>query len=108
LLWLVQFVNRTVLAGPSSVSADQLDVYEPVRQANAERFSNPDAVGGPEATGPAVLDVVDADEPPLRLFFGKTPLDLIKDEYAGRIETWEQWSDVSNRAHGPAKAKKHA
>jgi hypothetical protein len=74
LLWLVQFVNRTVLAGPSSVSADQLDVYEP----------------------------------PLRLFFGKTPLDLIKDEYAGRIETWEQWSDVSNRAHGPAKAKKHA
>lgn len=51
---------------------------------------------------------LDADEPPLRVFFGQTPIDLIKDEYAGRIETWEQWSDVSNRAHGPAKVKEHA
>ena len=34
--------------------------------------------GDPEATGPAILELVDADEPPLRVFFGSGPLDMIK------------------------------
>jgi hypothetical protein len=64
--------------------------------------ANPDAVGDPGASGSASLEVVDADEPPLRVFFGTTPLDLIRDEYAGRIETRGQWSDLSRQAHGHA------
>ena len=27
-------------------------------------------------------------------------LDLIRGEYAQRIETWEQWDEVSKQAHG--------
>jgi len=91
-------------AGPSSVRAEELDAYQPVRDANAKRFSNPDAVGDPEATGPAILEVVDADEPPLRIFFGATPLDLVREDYAQRVETWEQWDDLSKRAHGNQKS----
>ena len=87
-------------AGPSAVSAEKLDVYEPVREANAERFSDPAAIGDPEATGPAILELVDTADPPLRVFFGATPLGLIRDEYANRVETWEQWDDLSQRAHG--------
>jgi len=31
---------------------------------------------------------------------GTGPLDIIKDEYARRIATWEQWNEVSQEAHG--------
>lgn len=87
-------------AGPSSVSADEMDAYQPVRDANAQRWSSPASVGDPLATGPAILEVVDADDPPLRIFFGKNPLDMIRGEYARRIEEWERWDDLSKRAHG--------
>jgi len=91
-------------AGPSAVRADEMDVYQPVRDANAGRFSNPDAIGDPEATGPAILEVVDADEPPLRIFFGATPLDIVRNDYSHRVETWEQWDELSKRAHGDQKS----
>jgi NAD(P)-dependent dehydrogenase (short-subunit alcohol dehydrogenase family) len=48
-------------AGPSAVSAEEMAAYAPVREANATRFSRPDAVGDPEATGPAILELADLD-----------------------------------------------
>jgi hypothetical protein len=42
--------------------------------------------GDPQATVPAILRVVDAEEPPLRLFLGAGLLDLMREEYAQRIE----------------------
>jgi NAD(P)-dependent dehydrogenase (short-subunit alcohol dehydrogenase family) len=87
-------------SGPSSVSADELEAYQPIRDTRAKRWSTPDAVGDPQATGPAILEVVDAEQPPLRIFFGKNPLDMVRPEYAGRIEEWERWDDLSKRAHG--------
>jgi hypothetical protein len=56
--------------------------------------------GNPQATGPAILKVVDADRPPLRIFFGAGPLEMIKVEYEKRIAEWEKWNDVSVAAHG--------
>jgi hypothetical protein len=44
--------------------------------------------------------VVGAEEPPLRIVFGSGPLDIIRDEYAERIATWEQWDELSQQAHG--------
>jgi NAD(P)-dependent dehydrogenase (short-subunit alcohol dehydrogenase family) len=61
--------------------------------------------GDPKATGPAILEVVDADEPPLRIFLGKGPLEMIRPEYAGRIATWEQWNEISEQAHGGAQVE---
>jgi hypothetical protein len=52
------------------------------------------------ATGPAILALVDAEKPPLRIFFGIGPLDMIRDEYAQRIVTWERCNDLSRLAHG--------
>ena len=51
--------------------------------------------GDPKATASALLRIVDAAEPPLRVFFGDAGLPLIKREYAERIGTWERWNDVS-------------
>ena len=51
------------------------------------------------------VEVVDADEPPLRVFFGKGPLELIKVEYARRIAIWEKWNKLSVTAHGNGNAR---
>jgi hypothetical protein len=44
--------------------------------------------------------VVDAEDPPLRIFLGVVGLPMTKAEYAKRIETWEAWNDVSVEAQG--------
>ena len=44
-----------------------------VREAAANRPSRRCTPGDPKATGEAVLTLVDADEPPLRVFFGRGP-----------------------------------
>jgi NAD(P)-dependent dehydrogenase (short-subunit alcohol dehydrogenase family) len=81
--------------GPSSVHAEPIAAYDPIRRA-ARHWT----LGDPRATGPAILELVDAEQPPLRVFFGDGALAMIKDEYAKRIAEWEQWNDVSLRAHG--------
>jgi NAD(P)-dependent dehydrogenase (short-subunit alcohol dehydrogenase family) len=87
--------------GPSAVRSEELPAYDPARAARAARFAaNPNPPGDPAATAPAVLEVVDADEPPLRVFFGKGPLEMIRSEYADRIATWERWDELARRAHG--------
>jgi NAD(P)-dependent dehydrogenase (short-subunit alcohol dehydrogenase family) len=86
-------------AGPSSVQAEHLAAYDGIRERRAQQRGGMSR-GVPEATGPAILELVDAPEPPLRVFFGTGPLDIIRDEYARRIATWEAWDDLSRRAHG--------
>ena len=86
--------------GPSSVQAEQLPAYDGIRATRAEMVARRGPRGVPEATGPAILKLVDAAEPPLRVFFGRGALDMLSAEYAGRIALWEQWDDVSVEAHG--------
>ena len=88
-------------AGPSSSTSDPLPDYEQLHTAVAEaRKSRNGTPGDPTASAAAILRVVDADEPPLRVFFGKGPLGIAKADYAKRIETWEKWNDVSELAQG--------
>jgi NAD(P)-dependent dehydrogenase (short-subunit alcohol dehydrogenase family) len=90
-------------AGPSSVQAERLPAYAPMWEARErQRASMPAGRGNPEATGQAILDLVDAADPPLRVFFGIGPLDIIRTEYAARIATWERWDALSREAHGAA------
>jgi NAD(P)-dependent dehydrogenase (short-subunit alcohol dehydrogenase family) len=88
-------------SGPSAGRAEEMAIYDEVR---ANRFKRLGAVrsrpGDPQATGPAILELVDAEDPPLRVFLGSAPLEMIRPEYASRIETWERWNDLSMRAQG--------
>ncbi len=87
-------------AGPSGVRAER---HPGVRRRCAKRRESMRAgapVGDPEATGPAILELVDAPEPPLRVFFGDWPLEAIKAEYAKRIAEWEAWNDLAVRSFG--------
>ena len=92
--------------GPSSVQATRLPFYEGVRARLAEIFGSIRRTrGNPLATGPAILKVVDAESPPLRIFFGDGPFDIIKAEYAKRLASWEKWNDVAVAAHGKSEKR---
>lgn len=86
-------------AGDSSKRSTPLDVYEPVRAAMAARRGSQQP-GNPVTAGQAILDVVDADEPPLRVLFGSGPTEMVKSIYASRLATWDEWSWISHKAQG--------
>ncbi len=90
--------------GPSAKRAAQMPIYEGARAAIAS-FRGNNIPGDPEATGPAILKVVDSQDPPLRIFFGSGGLPMTRTEYARRIATWEKWNDVSLEAQGNWAAK---
>ena len=86
-------------AGPSSVQVDAMPEYEKVRETVTQRRGN-NPPGDPQATGPAILELVDAPEPPLRVFFGAHALDMVRPEYEQRLANWEKWNHLSKAAHG--------
>ncbi len=94
---------RTDWAGSSAGRSPELPVYDGVRERRFRRLgpvrSQP---GDPQATGAAVLELVDSEDPPLRVFFGSSGLEMARREYAGRLENWERWNGLSVRAQGEA------
>jgi NAD(P)-dependent dehydrogenase (short-subunit alcohol dehydrogenase family) len=86
--------------GSSASHATPIDAYEPVREAAANRPSRRGTPGDPVATREAVLKVVDAEDPPLRIFFGDKPMGIAEADYESRLATWREWEPVSIEAHG--------
>ncbi len=86
-------------SGPSATHSEQLPEYDAVREAASKRPTRRDP-GDPTATRGAILKVVDADEPPLRVFFGKAPLGIAAADYESRLKTWNEWQPVAEKAHG--------
>ncbi|MFE7901041.1 SDR family oxidoreductase [Streptomyces sp. NPDC057424] len=88
-------------SGSSGAFAENLPAYEEVRAAVVANLSSVQN-GDPAAAGPALLKIVDADNPPLRVFFGAFPLHYVPQVYADRLKTWEEWADVATQAQGQA------
>jgi NAD(P)-dependent dehydrogenase (short-subunit alcohol dehydrogenase family) len=80
--------------------AEYLDAYTAQREefesARAERRAD---LGDPEAARSAILEIVDAEHPPLRVFFGKDALAVAKGDYTNRLAEWERWQALAERAH---------
>jgi NAD(P)-dependent dehydrogenase (short-subunit alcohol dehydrogenase family) len=88
-------------SGPSANRADRLLAYQDVHAAaDAERSERAASQGDPTASAAALLKVVDAEQPPLRVFFGALPLQLAKVDYDSRLRNWEQWQPVAELAQG--------
>ncbi|MGJ6126342.1 SDR family oxidoreductase [Mycolicibacterium sp. Y3] len=88
-------------AGASAKHATPLPDYaEAHRQAQEARAKRVAKSGDPKASAAAVLKIVDAEKPPLRVFFGELPLQLAKADYQSRLATWEEWQPVSVQAQG--------
>jgi len=45
-----------------------------------------------------MLALVDAEQPPSRVFFGEGLVDMMKHEYAQHVETWSEWGELSRAA----------
>jgi NAD(P)-dependent dehydrogenase (short-subunit alcohol dehydrogenase family) len=87
-------------AGSSAVHADPQVQYDGLRQGMAAQSEQAAAyMGDPEAAGPAILEIADAEQPPLRVFFGVTPTQMVPPLYEARLETWKQWEPLSIRAN---------
>ncbi|MFD1721773.1 SDR family oxidoreductase [Amnibacterium endophyticum] len=88
-------------AGPSAKHADAIPAYDEFKKkAEEQRSSRNGTPGDPEATRGPILEIVDADEPPLRVFFGSGPLGIAERDYESRLTTWRRWQPVSERAQG--------
>ena len=92
---------ETDWAGDSAAHTDPLPAYadarEKVQAARAQRMGKR---GDPAASAAVVLKLVDMPEPPLRAFFGITPLEMAKADYASRIANWEKLQPLAVEAFG--------
>ncbi|MBJ7463849.1 MAG: SDR family oxidoreductase [Mycolicibacterium sp.] len=77
--------------------ADYAEAHQEAQEARAKRTAKS---GDPQASAAAVLKIVDAERPPLRVFFGEIPLQLAEADYAQRLSTWREWQPVSVQAQG--------
>lgn len=89
----------------SAHRAKEMPAYDDVR-AGLASFRAGYQPGDPKATGAAMLRVVDAETPPLRVIFGSNRIAMFRNEYENRLATWEKWSDVSEMAQGNLAAAK--
>ncbi|MGF0309030.1 SDR family NAD(P)-dependent oxidoreductase [Rhodococcus sp. IEGM1428] len=86
--------NTDWLATGSRTSAVD-SAYDDVRATTAGGFD----VGDPAATSAAILQLVDTDRAPHRLFLGKTYDDIVP-IYQDRLETWRRWQPTALAAFG--------
>ncbi|MBA2936998.1 SDR family NAD(P)-dependent oxidoreductase [Paenibacillus sp. CGMCC 1.16610] len=90
----------TDFGSPLSMKTSQvLGVYAELRTRVSIRLSTEER-GDPKATAEAILEIVDAEDPPLRFAVGAGVLPLVRGTYADRLATWETWEAVSNGAQG--------
>ena len=88
-------------AGPSAKRATELPAYADAHaEAQRIREQRTNNQGDPQASAAAIMKVVDAEEPPLRVFFGAAPLQIAKADYENRLKTWEEWQPVAELAQG--------
>jgi hypothetical protein len=55
-------------------------------------------VADPQATLPAMLKIIDAEHPPLRIFLGTEGMPVVRAAFAERLAHWEAWEATSNAA----------
>ncbi len=90
----------TSFGSPESLKfAPGMDAYAELRQQVFGSMSSMKR-GDPQATADAIIEIVDAEDPPLRFFLGNQNLPMVRAAYADRLATWEAWEAVSNAAQG--------
>jgi len=86
-------------SGDSAVHSNHQPPYAPLWEARAKAPLTAKR-GDPNASAKAVLELVDLEEPPLRQFFGTTPLATAKKDYESRIAVWEAGQARAELAQG--------
>jgi NAD(P)-dependent dehydrogenase (short-subunit alcohol dehydrogenase family) len=86
-------------SGASAIVADPHPAYAALHENMAARRAQ---VVIPEPVGfkSAILTLVDAEQPPLRLFFGEAPTQMAPQVYQQRLAEWAEWAHLSKAAEG--------
>lgn len=86
-------------SGSSAIHAEQISDYDSLRDAQKKRPGSTKS-GDPTASSAAILKLVDAEHPPLRLLFGEFATQLAPKLYEQRLKVWAEWEDVARAADG--------
>lgn len=86
-------------AGDSAQQVTAIAAYDMVRE-DFRASVTEDSIGIPSATTAALLQLLETNEPPLRLLLGKVGGPWIKQVYAERLGEWEKWNALAVQAHG--------
>jgi NAD(P)-dependent dehydrogenase (short-subunit alcohol dehydrogenase family) len=87
-------------SGSSAQHSTPLPAYDAVREKALAARRARSVPGDPSATRQAILTLVDAQNPPLRLFLGESPLGIATADYESRLATWREWQPVAAAAQG--------
>jgi NADP-dependent 3-hydroxy acid dehydrogenase YdfG len=91
----------TDFGGTSAIYGEAIPAYDQLKSALGKMEGLlPENYGKPEATVPAILKLIDSENPPLRLFLGKLGYTKTKQVYAEKLAIWESWEDVAVAAQG--------
>jgi NAD(P)-dependent dehydrogenase (short-subunit alcohol dehydrogenase family) len=88
--------------GASAVHSAPLPAYgearaERERQRAARATAGP---GDPRASAAALLEIVDAQRPPLRCLFGAAAYAIVSGDYEARLANWQEWDRAAQLAQG--------
>lgn len=90
----------TNFSGPSSLNiAEGMYAYAGLRQQGFEQGSQLDLVILKPLFS-AIFLIVDAEQPPQRIFLGTESMPLLRKVYEARLAEWEKWEWLSNSAQG--------
>lgn len=88
-------------SGDSARHASPIAAYDDARERRArQRAAMSAQAGDPTASAAAILRLVDAEQPPLRVFFGVAPFAIMQADYDARAAEWASWREVSELAQG--------
>lgn len=86
-------------AGSSARVSTKMPEYDTVRHISENRLAGLTA-GDPTAAAQALLEIVDAEHPPLRILFAPDGVSRASAVYEQRLQSVHEWRSVSERAHG--------
>jgi NAD(P)-dependent dehydrogenase (short-subunit alcohol dehydrogenase family) len=87
----------TEWGGASAVHSDPNPVYDPIRDMLSQGRASFTAPAASDTTE-AILALVDAQEPPLRLLLGNVAYDVVTSVCRARLDTWAAWEQTSRAA----------
>jgi NAD(P)-dependent dehydrogenase (short-subunit alcohol dehydrogenase family) len=92
-------VFGTDWAGSSARRSTPMPDYDHVRMIDQRRRGGIHP-GDAKAAAQALLEIVDAEKPPLRVLFGNDALERVTAAYDRRLQNWQEWQHVAKRAAG--------
>ena len=85
---------KTDFASRSFARAERIAAYQPLYEALINAFKD-GVYGDPARAAQAMIQVVEADEPPLRLALGADALQIIRAKFNSELEEYKRWESVT-------------